>query len=304
MAITCRCNVGLSNTGTECTPLMAVQKKIILVPYFDGDGNINEVDLTSTFNQAFFDALVNQADRTKRWFPLPEMKNIADERGEDIFEEFEDTSRAFIQQGARTFTGLLIGHTPQLLGKIKSARCVEVGIFVVDRDGNLIGSQLRDGFLAPVRLDKESVSARLMKTTDTTVQKLTLSFNFHVNENDEDLRMIASTEMLVSVASLRGLLDISPEYSSISTTDFTVELRTDYGTPINPVLDEGLLTANFSLFNVTTALAVVITSVVESPDGVYDINFAAQASTNVLRLTPSKAGRDYTNVIESLITIP
>jgi hypothetical protein len=70
------------------------------------------------------------------------------------------------------------------------------------------------------------------------------------------------------------------------------------------VVDEGLLLANFSLFNTTTGLPVVITSVVESPDGTYDINFAAQSSGDVLRLTPSKNGRDYTEVIANLITIP
>jgi hypothetical protein len=284
---------------------MAAQKKVIVVPYYDGDGNINYIDLTAgPFDQAFFDARVNESDRTKRWFPLPELKNVVDERAEDIFEEFEDGTRAFVQQGARSFSGMMIGQSPQILGKIKSARCVEVGIFVVDNDGNLIGSLLAPDQLAPIRLDKESFSARLMKTTDTTVQKIMVNWNFHINEMDENLRMIASNELDYDVKQLRGLLDIYAEYSSISTTDFTVALYTDYGTPLNPVVDEGLVLANFSLFNTTTSLAVAITSVVESPDGTYDINFAAQTSGDVLRLTPSKAGRDYTEVIASLITIP
>lgn len=301
----CKCNVGLSNTGTECTPLMAVQKKIVIVPYYDNAGNINEIDLSSgPFNQAFFDARVNDVDRDQRWFPLPEMKNIVDERADDIFEEFEDNTRAFIQQGARTFTGLMIAQTPQLLGKLRSVRCVEIGIFVVDKDGNLIGSEINAGFLAPIRLDKESFSARLMKTTDTAVQKISVTFNFHINENDEDLRMISSEELAYNVANLRGLLDISADYSSITTSSFVATLKTDYGTPLNPVLDKGLVIGDFALYNVTDALSVAISSVVESPDGVYTISFPVQTALDVLRLTPTKNGRDYTNVVANLINLP
>ena len=46
----CKCDVGLSNTGTECTPLMAVARQYVIVPKFKADGTLNKIDLTATHN--------------------------------------------------------------------------------------------------------------------------------------------------------------------------------------------------------------------------------------------------------------
>lgn len=306
--MSCKCDVGLSNTGTACTPIQSVQKKIVVVPYRDSNGNVNEIDVNATtFDSAYFTARVNDTDRTKRWFPLPQMKNIVDERGDDIREEFEDGTSVFIQQGARTFTGVVIeewGNSPQFLAKLRDVSCVEVGVFIIDKDENLIGAERNAGFLAPIRLDKDSFSPRLMKPTDSTIQKVQINFNFHPDENDGDLRMVTSDEMTFDVSGLRGLLDITSTYSAISTTGFTATLKTQYGTILTPVLDSGLVIGDFALFNVTTSLAVTILTLTESPDGVYAFTFAAQSSSDQLRLTPTKNGRDYTAVVANLVNIP
>ncbi len=300
----CKCNVGLSNTGTACTPVMSVTDKIILVPYYNNDGEVNSIDLTDTLDAAYFTALVNQADASKRWFPLPSLKNVADERAENVVESFDDGSSVFITDGNRSFTGLLIKGSVQLLKKINAARCVEVGIFVIDRQGNLIGSILADGTLAPIKLDKDSISALLVKTTDTTVQKIQLKFNFSQDESDENLRMVTADEMSYDVRLLKGLLDITVTYSSITTTGFVATLKTEYGTVITPVLDKGLDLADFALYNDTDSAAVTPSSVTEDPEGVYTFVMPAQGTTEVLFLTPTKAGRDYSAVVVSPITIP
>lgn len=301
---TCKCGVGLSNTGTACTPIMQVAKKIIMVPYYDDAGAINSVTLSGgPFNAAYFSALVNQADKSKRWFPLPELKNVVDERAENRTQTFDDGSSVFIAEGDRSFTGLLVKGTPRLKGKIESARCVEVGVYIVDKNGNLIG--VLDGTkLLPIKLDEASVSARLMKTTDTTIQMLELKFNFHSDEKDENLAMIACDELDYNLLNLKGLLDISASFSNVTDTSMEVTLKTEYGTPLNPVLDEGLLAADFALYNDTTAAPVVIISAPESPDGTYTLTYAAQTSLDVLFLTPDKEGRDYADVIAYPIEIP
>lgn len=301
---TCKCGAGLSNTGTACTPIMQVAKKIILVPYFDESGAINSVLLASTFNTAFFTAKVNHADKSKRWFPLPELKNVLDERAENRLESFDDGSSVFISEGDRSFTGLLVKGTPILKGKIESSRCVELGVFIVDKSENLIGALSDDGLsLLPIKLDEASVSARLMKTTDAAIQKLELKFNFHSDEKDESLVMITCSEVNTNLLLLKGLLDIYAEYTAKTTTSFKVKLKTDYGTPINPVVDEGLLLADFALYNVTDSLPVTILSAVESPDGTYTITYAIQGAGEVLRLTPTKSGRDYAAVVANLIQL-
>jgi hypothetical protein len=284
---------------------MQVAKKIILVPYFTDAGAINSVLLNATLNDAYFTAKVNNADNSVRWFPLPELKNVIDERAENKMESFDDGSSVFISEGDRSFTGLLVKGSPVLKGKIESARCVEVGVYIVDKNGNLIGVLNSAGTaLLPIKLDEASVAARLMKTTDATIQKLELKFNFSSDEKDENLAMIACDELDANLLLLKGLLDITAEFSGISTTQFTVKLKTQYGTPISPVLDEGLVAADFALYNDTDSAAVTVVSAAEIPDGVYTITYAAQTSADVLFLTPTKNGRDYSAVAIDPITIP
>lgn len=301
------CNIGGSNTGQSCVPIMRVQKKIFLVPTFDSTGALNEIDLTQTLNEAYFVARINDTDASQRWYPLPEMKNVVDDRGDSLYQTFEDGSKVFISQGTRSFNGLIVGAdaAPQMVGKITSHRGVGMSIFIVDKEKNLIGKVGSSSTkLAPIELEADSIDAKFIKTIDTAIQAIQVSFDVHMNEDDADLRMIQSTEMSYDISRLRGLIDVDSTISSESIADFTVTLTTDGGTPITPVLCKGLVAADFSLYNETDAAPVSISSVVEGPAGVYDINFANQTSGDVLRLTPTKNGYDFSDVVANTITIP
>ena len=288
-------------------PIIRVQKKVILVPTFDSTGAANEIDLTQTLDEAFFTALINETDPSQRWYPLPEMKNIVDERSDALYQTFEDGSKVYISPGTRSFTGLIVGADapPQMIGKINSHRGVGMSVFIIDKEKNLIGKVGSSATkLAPIELEADSIDAMFIKTIDTAIQAIKVSFDFHMNEDDADLRIIQASEMSFDISRVRGLIDVSSEISSISTTDFTATLVTDGGTPITPVLCKGLVAGDFALYNVTDSASVSISSVVESPAGVYDINFSAQTSGDVLRLTPTKNGYDFSDVVATTITIP
>lgn len=301
------CNIGGSNTGQSCVPIMRVQKKIFLVPTFDSTGVANEIDLTQTLNEAYFVARVNDTDASQRWYPLPEMKNIVDERGDSLYQTFEDGSKVFISQGTRTFNGLIVGAdaAPQMVGKITSHRGVGMSIFIVDKEKNLIGKVGSSATkLAPIELEADSIDAKFIKTIDTAIQAIQVSFDVHMNEDDADLRMIQSTEMSYDISRLRGLIDVDSTIDNKSTEGFEVTLTTDGGTPITPVLCKGLVIGDFALYNVTDTAPIAITSVTESPAGVYTFVIPTQTSADVLRLTPTKSGYDFTDVIANTITIP
>ncbi len=301
--MSCKCNVGLGNTGTGCTPIAEVAKKLILLEYFKADGTVNGITLSgTTFNNTFWSGKVNHADPKLRWYPLPDMKNVTTERAEGIKETYNDGTVGFVNQGGKSFLGLIINGPAQLQKELETARCVDVGIFVIDKDGNLLGNGSVAGVLQPFKLDKDSFSTRLIPATDTTLQKLEVGFNYSVDEKDEDIVMITAAEMTDSPINLKGLLDISHTVSGISTTGFTSTLKTKYGTPLNPVLDKGLLITDFAIYNVTDSAAVTILTMVET-NGVYAFTFAAQTVADVLRLTPTKVGRSYTDVIAATVTI-
>jgi hypothetical protein len=300
----CDCDVVFGNSGTPtCVSIGSVTFRLIGVPTYDSTGAKNFIDTTATLDSAYFTAALNNTDSTKRWYPLPEMKNVEDVRGEDLTESFNDGSTAFIQEGSRTFTGITIKNpSPVLLGKIKKWRCSEISVFVIDVDGNILGDGSEADKLYPFKLDSETWSPKYMKTTDTTVAKIQIDYTYSKDEVDENIRMIAADETSVDVKDLDGLIDVNAgAATSISTTGFSTELTYDYGTAVTKQKFKGGVLADFTLYNETTTASVTITSVTEATDGNYDFVIPAQTSADVLTLSLSKDGFEMTDLT---VTIP
>jgi hypothetical protein len=97
-----------------------------------------------------------------------------------------------------------------------------------------------------------------------------------------------------------SLLDVSGTASAISTTGFTMTLVDPYGDPV-----EDLVSGDFSLEETSpTPGSITISSVTETSAGVYAFTFGAQTSADVLSLTPSKNGYDFSAIPSVTITIP
>lgn len=305
------CSLTVANTGFGCTPIMEVVEKFIEVSYFKEDGTINEIDLTDTFNLAYFTALVNDADETLRWYPLPFVKNMVDERADSDFESFDDKTRIERQVGIRSVKTIIttLGNnagavSPQMVGKINDKKCKVSGLFGITKSKQLVGEMINDGFLAPIRIDNGSLSAILVKTGSGAItQKINLGFDWHIDVQDERLRTLEADEMTTDISLINGLLDVTSTYSAIGQTSFKATLKTIFGTVLNPVLVEGLVAGDMALYNITDSGNVAITTAVEAPDGTYTISYASQSVADVLRLTITKDGFDFTAVTANHITI-
>lgn len=319
MAVVCECNsLSLGNTGQEKCPIEAVNKKDIYVPYFDADGNINEIDVASTtFNQPFLDALTRQSDKSKRWHPTGEIKNIEDVRGDSIFESANDGSNFKIQTGTRTFVGFDFKSSPNFADKLNANSCVPVGVFKVDKDGNLIGNGgSNPGSLRPIRIQDGTWDSGYMKPTDTTIAKTRIKYEYGQLERDEDLRMVSAADITADLLNSQGLLDADADgaASTISTTGFTQTIKTCYGSLKSPILVKGLVIADFvssvggatsNLRNTFDNADVPILTLTESPEGTYAFTFAAQTSADTIAIDVAEAsGFDGTLLSADVVTIP
>ena len=127
MALGCNCNAGLSNTGKPgCLPIQSVTSGLIMVPLNAADGTANFIDLTAALPT--WSDLINEADASKRWFPLQGFENVELPKADTIFEEANSGRMVFIRQGKRSFAGELWGETPTFYGKLSNNRCVDFGI--------------------------------------------------------------------------------------------------------------------------------------------------------------------------------
>ncbi len=293
----CACNVGLGNTGLpNCVPIMSVAKKIVVVNYKDSDGNINKIDCNDTLNQAYFDALVNNDDKSKAWFPYPEIFNIEDLKADSIFETLNDGTNLFIQEGTRTFSGVMPNKSPEFLGQIKSARCVEIGVFIIDADGSIIGNGSEEGFLRPIRVNNQTWNATLVKTTDTESQKVALTFEYNKLERDEDLRMILSTDLSYDVLNdMDGIVDVVfkniASTTGVGTSTVSFDLETIYGSQCAKVIVQGLGDPDATDFSVSVdGTPETPTGVTESPAGSYVLNTSDLTGGEELVVSIAKNG--------------
>lgn len=311
----CDCNYTVDNTGIGCNPIMKVEKRAWIMNEVDSTGALNYIDLAVTLNDAYFVALINNADPLKRIFPLPEVKDISDLRGEPIVHEWKDGTQVYVRDGVRKYTGMFPpdSASPQLTGILEGQRCAKPAKFTIDADGTIWGRISDDGTkLYPVKMDANSVSAVFIKPTDTEPQMLGWSFNFHPSEKDCKLRGIPIDELSGGINPLYydGLVDVFAKVISCTTTKLTVKLYNMFGTPINPETIKGLLVSNFALYNVTTSTTIALTGTgslfTESPSGTYELKYATASvpvSTNVLRLTPTKNGYDFKAVVTTSIIV-
>ncbi len=98
----------------------------------------------TTFNKAWIDALLNQADSSKRFFPLANsggMRNFSSERADAIMQTFDAGGVAFIRDSIRTNKFFVIGDAGSFeYNKVlNNFRCKQYGVYIIDRQQNIVG---------------------------------------------------------------------------------------------------------------------------------------------------------------------
>lgn len=297
MSLGCNCEAGLSNTGRpNCVPIQSVTSSLIMVPLYDNDGALNGIDLTASLPN--WASLINQADSSKRWYPLPAFENVELPKADSLFEEANSGRKVFLRQGKRSFLGQLWEEdsSPQLLAKLQNNRCVDFGVYIVDINGNLVGSKVGD-FLYPIPVDNPSFDPKYMFATDSTASKIEVGFDFDRLFDEGTMYMITSDEA-INFTTLKGLLDVNFLDQSSTLTSFYAKIALDYGTALNPIVVRGLGVTDFVVTNETNATSITVTSVSEWVAGEYTLHFTAQTSLDRIRVAIAKDGyTGYTTAI-------
>lgn len=312
----CDCNLSLSNTGTGCITPMAVEKRAWIMNKTKSDGTLNYIDLAGALDDTYFQGLINNADPLARIYPLPEIKNIVDARDKPTTYAFKDATERFVRDGVRKFEGVFPPEfaSPQLVGILEDQRCAKPCKFTIDANGTIWGRPSADGTkLYPIEMDGQSVAVTLIKPTDTEPAMMSYSFNYHPSEKDCIIRGLEAGELAggINPLSYDGLLDVFIEVVSCTTIKLVARLYTIFGNLLTPLTVKGLVVGDFALENVTVPGAIALTGTgsdfSESSDGgTYSLTYATAddpASTNVLKLTPTKNGYDFKLVIATSIVV-
>ncbi len=288
MALGCNCNAGLSNTGKPgCLPIQSVTSGLIMVPLTANDGSLNFIDLTAPLPT--WSDLINEADPSKRWFPLQGFENVELPKADTIFEEANSGRMVYIRQGKRSFAGELWGETPTFYGKLNTNRCVQFGVYIVDVNGNLIGSKVKDE-LYPIPVDNQSFNPTYMFATDTTTSKVMVAFDFERLFDEGTMYMITPLEAGQNFNELDGLLDVNFTDDVVTAGTLVSTLVLDYGTALNPIQFLGAVGGDFAIL--VNGVPGTITGASESPAGTYTITFSGTTAGDDIVISVDKAGYD------------
>lgn len=297
----CDCKVGLSNTGRpNCVPYQSVTSTLILVPIYSNGGVKNSIDLTAPI--PIWTDLVSNPDPSQRWFPLPKFENVELPKADSQFEEANSGRMVFLRQGKRSFVGELWSEdsTPEFLGKLKKSRCVEFGIFIVDVNGNLIGSKVGTE-LFPIPVDNSSFDPKLMFATDSTTQKIMLGFDFNRLFDESTMKMITPNESGINFNDLEGLIDVLLTINVVNPSNVDLTAVFSYGTAYNPTAFVGAnLLTDWSFSD--GIVSFFPDAIVETANGNYNLNFLSNPVLPGETLTIS-VGKSGFEGSETFITI-
>jgi len=297
MAKVCNCKAGLSNTGLpSCVPIQAVTSSLILVPLKDSAQNKNGINLSVPFTATTWSDFINNPDASQRWFPLPHFEEVTLPKADTQFKEAASGAMAKLRQGKRSFSGQLWedASTPEFLGKLEGAGCVDFGFYIVDVEGNLIGSYDETAnYLYPIPADKASWDPTWMPAEDDQVPHIQLNFDWYRLFKEETLKMLTVAEASQDFTELEGLIDVNfkNEAASAATQIVSFDAATCYGTALNPIKYMGA-TAVADWGITVNGAPIVPTLVTENPDGTYAITLPAASfvATDAIVATVTRDG--------------
>lgn len=278
---------------------------------YDSTGAENYIDPSIELTQVVIDAHVNNTDTSKRWYISPILENATGERADPVVDEAPSGNKDFVKDGVRSMAGEFRKQAGVFMKELNKVRCQEFSVAIIDIDGSIRGivKTTADGFLYPIKADNDSFVATMVDATDTTVPRIDFTFDWKQTECDENLNLIASTDIPGDLLNTKGLIDVTSTVTVPVVAGFTAKLEFKYGSMANPVKASGLLITDFfdvaggtasNVYNVTQSAPEPLSSVTETAvgSGIYDFVYTAPVTlADVIRITPVKDGFDYSLVV-------
>lgn len=263
------CSCGNPTFGHVGRPNCVITQKTlafpIFVPRLRGNGTRNflptnaaglalynsEYGTSHTTIQQVIDALVSLSDTLDRWYPGLKVENATFPRTDTTFETAPSGRKIKIDGigGIRSWLMELWGSDAAhgVLRAHKKFGCYDLDVYYVDVAGNLWGimDDSNSGKIRGYEMDTESFDAFLQYATDTTSQKINLSWDLDSLECEENSWAITSEEYGKSFTTIRPLIQGESSADDTSTTVIEHKVWASFGTAGNKTDILGLLTGAF-----------------------------------------------------------
>jgi hypothetical protein len=308
MAVICSCTTGISNFGQpECVNAFARASRLIYVNYRDNSGAINSIASTDTLDSSYIEGKLYNTDKSQRWYLTGTINDVTHERGDAVTQDVDGLAQ-IVRQGQKTFNGTFWGGiaSPKFVEALDSIACRQMGVYIVDVEGNLIGIELTDGSLAPIKIQRNTIYSKFIEPTADQLNGVMTQFNWEENERDSDISYISSASISVDLLSSKAMTTVTiSNITGISTTTATFDMAFVYGEFANKEIYTGAVSGDFT-FADSSSTPILITSVTENPagSGTYDLVFPVQSSGTYSLSYQKTTGAGFETVEDAEVVIP
>ena len=293
--IGCACSSGNGNTGLpNCTSLFGVAKGQGITEMVAKDGSKNRVDLSVASITTAFSSLLTNSDKTKRMFPITEIRNITFPNEGIQYETDSSGQKSELRKGIQSFLGEKWDIEPAFDAKLQQMKCPRNGTYLFSLKG-VQGIRRYDTtdskfYLYPIEI--RAFAPYYMPQADGNKAKEMIAFDYAPTVNVGELWTVSWEELGTTYEEMIGLLDVN--YKVIDavtgggTTSVGLRLNTDYGSGLDNTTTQnvdGLVTADYDAINGTTGLPVTALAVTEVPDNKYTFSWTSATSADVITIS-------------------
>lgn len=278
----------------DCVIEMKALSFFIIVPRYKANGDRNQLDTQSaTIGQDILDLIQTGTPVQERFYPIPRCENVTFERSETVRETAPSGRSVKIDGvgGVRTMKFELWSKEAvhQILRELKKIGCTDVDVYLVDVAGSLWGIKdtPQSQFMRGYEMATETFDAFKEYATDTTTQKIMLSFDLDSDECEENSYAITAGELGYKATTLSGLIGGTQVATPLTNTTVQTVVSTGFGSAVSSGKIQGLLTANFTVENLDIPAGDIIVSALENPlvPGEYLLTTTAQTATENHRIS-------------------
>lgn len=269
IAVGCQCDTVHGNTGLpNCVELFGKALGFGIISLRDNLNQQNKISLVSPTPGSLFSAMLSNENRTKRLFPITELRNVVPAVEDSQYATDNAGGRVRTRRGFKSLTYEKWEVSDVFVSKAQQGECNSNGVYLFSAQGI---QGVRDGnILLPIPI--EAYDNKFMPADDANPSKLMGSFQYAPTLQDGQLWMITWEELGWNYNNVIGLIDVNFVVDTQpaivgGATVFTVALNTDYGfNNVQKSTVEGLTISSFNVRDTTDGVDIELDDVEVDPN--------------------------------------
>lgn len=280
----CLCGGSPQNFGEpSCLQILGAPDTLVIAQRKKRDGTDNFLDISVELTEAITDNFFYAEDDANRYIIIPNIKNYIPEQADPVTDEAANGDIDNVRDGVASMTFEFRGNDIyKSVAKWKATNCLDLMVFLIDTDGNLLGKCEPGDKFGGLRIAKNSQIVLAQPKSFEATNKYTVKFNLDLDSGWDKLDFLSFDDFVDhSLLNLIALRDTNIIIDAVTDTTMDFHLFLDWGSAKKRSIKgvTGLTDSDLQLRNVTDETTVVFLTLTEpaTPDGSYSSTFVTQA---------------------------